>query len=916
MAGLTGRCGPTLMLLRKLHWYPSSAWLSLSNSIPAVGVSPRILLHHQRRAMRFFLKPHAMMSQVSPSMCLTAKDWSLLCRELSCTSPVEFLCQLDEHSLQTCSPNDTASYIIQLGHCQMQSLMKTFPWLEGSYHTAYLQLNLSDKLEEVSQHVQDHDRFLELRRCLGQVYKECDDEYLAYSLLMLLYLGVPPQDTLIHKLLFELRSRIENMNIQTLSILSRVCKAMPQLDTITVSKSIHRLKELLQEDRQWTCDEVDYLLITATKHTRYLTFSGITDQVARILTDYVHKDDYLCEPKRIGNVVSALRKLSGHISDYSCDFLEIAVQIQVASLRHMDKLSFRDLDNICDYLHYYQSIIAPSDFQLKCEEHIMHLLENASTVRELSNLLRALNVLSSNHVLAAVESKICEKLDDVDLYLMSRIAKSFTTISPDRFSSKTMKKFQQLIAERADYMTGYWTGMQQLIGLFYKQPFLDEDVKDRFVSALMRYLKHVDYRWSETSTVLQVLVTISDYPGLPDPIFESILLGVHRWATPEVYHLINRINRAGHKLVPKFMSQVKELLIVLYSRLLELVPGVKSLYYLTPLVNKSIGSHRNQYDVDPVVLEKIMDRILFLSSDHITEYSLGRITNILLRLQYFSPILLDSMTRSALNLKTFTVKQTALALLNLLQKVGYRPVDCSDFISMMMECYDQFSQEKQYADMVCVLSYLSSLQYFPLKELKDVFSIDFLESFDKEIQGPFQHIHKNKLMTLNRNCVLECPELDVPWFHDDYCRQKYGKFFFASQQHKCQHKKWSKQLPTLNVKPALDKVLGGVEFYSVNSPSPYYYILDFECILDEKGCPVPVHLRQIKSTWQRVAILLLDPSLYCLHSRRLAGAIQIQLRHLEILGYKTVVIPHFEWNSMGLADFDAQCDYIHDKIFK
>ena len=459
--------------------------------------------------------------------------------------------------------------------------------------------------------------------------------------------------------------------------------------------------------------------------------------MARILTDYVHDEDFMCEPKRIGNVVWALRKLSGHISDYSCDFLEIAVQIQAASLKHMDKFSFRDLDNVCDYLHYYQTTIALSEFQHKCEERIMDLLQSASNIREYSNLLRALNVMSSKEVIAMVEAKVCDKLDDVDIYLMSRIAKSFTTIHPENFSSETLRKFQQLIAERADYMTGYWTGMQQLIGLFYQQTFFDNEVKDRFVSALMRYLKHVDYRWSETSTVLQVLVTISDYPGLPDPIFENILLGVQRWATPEVYHLINRINRAGYNLVPKFMSQVKELLIVLYSRLLELVPGVPSLYYLTPLVNKSIGSHRNHSEIDPIVLEKIMDRIIFLSSDHITEYSLGRINTILLRLQYFSPVLLENMIKSALNLKTFTAKHTVVTLLNLLQKVGYRPKEFDDFVSIMMDCYEQFSQDREYSDMVTVLSYLSSLQYFPLKELKDVFSIDFLECFDKAIAGLF-----------------------------------------------------------------------------------------------------------------------------------------------------------------------------------
>ena len=39
--------------------------------------------------------------------------------------------------------------------------------------------------------------------------------------------------------------------------------------------------------------------------------------------------------------------------------------------------------------------------------------------------------------------------------------------------------------------------------------------------------------------------------------------------------------------------------------------------------------------------------------------------------------------------------------------------------------------------------------------------------------GPLQNLYKDRLMILNRNCVLECPELDVPWFHEEYCKKKY-----------------------------------------------------------------------------------------------------------------------------------------------
>lgn len=38
-----------------------------------------------------------------------------------------------------------------------------------------------------------------------------------------------------------------------------------------------------------------------------------------------------------------------------------------------------------------------------------------------------------------------------------------------------------------------------------------------------------------------------------------------------------------------------------------------------------------------------------------------------------------------------------------------------------------------------------------------------------------QLILKNIMMQLNRSVILECPHLDVPWFHQHYCEDQEEK---------------------------------------------------------------------------------------------------------------------------------------------
>lgn len=219
---------------------------------------------------------------------------------------------------------------------------------------------------------------------------------------------------------------------------------------------------------------------------------------------------------------------------------------------------------------------------------------------------------------------------------------------------------------------------------------------------------------------------------------------------------------------------------------------------------------------------------------------------------------------------------------------------------------------------------------FPEELIKEIFSIDFLGKLDSQLQilpDAFNLRIRLRLMMLNRAVCLECPEYQVPWFHDSYCQllQKKGNGPVNTVQRQI-HK-------------MLGEILGGINFVKMAVVTPYFYTVDFECTLDKELKPVPYYTElgsvqgpdrgqlqwgaeshslvrdELPPGAQKVAVDFLDSKAFCNNSRHMKGQTLMRKRHLEILGYCVVQIPHFEWNSMELSTPDAWKDYLKKKIF-
>ncbi|GAB5575721.1 FAST kinase domain-containing protein 1 [Prionailurus iriomotensis] len=222
---------------------------------------------------------------------------------------------------------------------------------------------------------------------------------------------------------------------------------------------------------------------------------------------------------------------------------------------------------------------------------------------------------------------------------------------------------------------------------------------------------------------------------------------------------------------------------------------------------------------------------------------------------------------------------------------------------------------------------LATLEYFPEDLLQAIFNIKFLAKMDSQLELLCSSLSMRvqlRLMELNRAVCLECPEYQIPWFHDRFCQQQYnkdtGSMNGAQQQ----------------IYKMLAEVLGGTNYVKASVLTPYYHKIDFECILDKRKKPLPYGSNNItlgklpEMHWEsntqitgstlppgaeRIALEFLDSRAFCRNIPHLKGKSAMKKRHLEILGYRVIQIPHFEWNSMALSTKEARMDYLRECIF-
>ncbi|CAI9544876.1 unnamed protein product [Staurois parvus] len=356
---------------------------------------------------------------------------------------------------------------------------------------------------------------------------------------------------------------------------------------------------------------------------------------------------------------------------------------------------------------------------------------------------------------------------------------------------------------------------------------------------------------------------------------------------------------------------------------LEQIRNMKNIDVLFEALMNAMKGQWFQY----VLVEATLDCCLRLLPQ-ITYRNIASVSIMLMYIQTrCTPILERIAAETTENVEECT-PYVLFTILKLFSCLNYEPPNAEKFYKVCIQQYLADLDSVLPHDMVELAHAISLAGRFPEDLVKSIFNVDFLNRLDLELdvtETEKSVIVRKFLMELNRAVCIECPEYQIPWFHDQVSQQLQWRDDI------------NKNLMCRHIWHLLGEALGGIQYTRMSVVTPYYYTVDFEFILDENKKPISYMDLNLLSAdvskpqfgiggtmqenkplppgAQRVAVNVLYPGEYCRNSFHTKGSMATKKRHLEILGYHVIEIPTTEWNSMDLGTNERWLNYLRKKIF-
>jgi hypothetical protein len=193
-----------------------------------------------------------------------------------------------------------------------------------------------------------------------------------------------------------------------------------------------------------------------------------------------------------------------------------------------------------------------------------------------------------------------------------------------------------------------------------------------------------------------------------------------------------------------------------------------------------------------------------------------------------------------------------------------------------------------------------------------VFNGDFIKRLEQEIEMCYsratypQRVMK-QLMQLNRAACLDCPELNLPWFQQNFIEAQMSKMPVVQSRFNSE------------VKNILLRIVPDSSMIASNQVTPYGYRIDFVVHMDNYNKfvkPIEAHVNDGNNFMNvnKIAILLLKFDMFCNNDiNRLRGSELLRTRHLEILGYRVLHLRINDLNSL-YHNFGAKIKYLKNLL--
>ncbi|XP_043105228.1 FAST kinase domain-containing protein 1, mitochondrial [Puntigrus tetrazona] len=741
--------------------------------------------------------------------------------------------------------------------------------------------------------IQNHPEFLELRVLAKNKIALMDDTSVVDMLYVLLRFQVEHHDSLVQHLVSEAWSRLERFQMTTLSkfavcVSNQFLPHSPLMGQITHIVS-QRLDSI--QDARVLSSLMSSIFALVSPQLRDALFRKADSLLEEI--NPLHYNS----PRRVLHFIRNVKLIHRPL-------LEKCNRILMLNVPRMD------VEHISIILGLYHSLQYHNlDFQLTVKQRLVELIDTCTDPATFTKLFASLGPMASQSVKEGLESTALLLANELNRHQVLSVLETMEQIKCRNL--QLINKMAEVILRNMEMYKAVEIARitQALFLLHYHHP----EIFSRLKAKLLHYLQASVYP-CEVTMLTRVLYML---PSLrPD---ETVLSRVSAIIPQCNLNYLNTYAMVVSKWIRKDPSND-------YVRLLqtlnccgrERLRGSQSLDAVLEEVRSLSGEW-----FDEMLLKESIDLMQRLI-DQVSWTNVNDLGLYLARTTYFSAALMDriaAVTTENIDKIHYSAIYSILlpfALLN------HDPPKAEEFFNACIRHFTPNISSVEPHQLILMAYALALADYFPEKVVREIFSLDFLAKLDTHLET-FTNSHnmhiRFRLMELNRAVCLECPQFQVPWFHESYCklRQKRANSSIGPAQQQI-HK-------------MLGDVLGGMNCAKVGALTPYFYTINFEIVLDRHLQPIPyaefsenenVHWEsrsedreraELPPGAHRIALDFLDHRSFSKNAWHMKGEAMMKKRHLEILGYRVLQIPHFEWNSMELSTEDAWKEYLRKKIF-
>lgn len=750
--------------------------------------------------------------------------------------------------------------------------------------------------------IRDHPQFLTLYNLTTNKMEFMNDDNLVNVLYITQQFAVEAHDPLVEALVTEAWRRLERFDINILSKFSS-CLADQHL---YFSPLMGKIADIVNRNLE-TIQDLRSLSVLM------VSISSLISQ--RFQEQLVNKAELLFDTIDSSHVNIA-RRIVQFLRNIKYSYYPLLERCNKVFLSNVANL---DLESISKILSLYHSLQFHSfDFILMAKRRLTKMIPLFDQPASFVKLFVALGPVAGPEEKKQLESTVL--LMSEELNSQQALAVIVAMEEMESRNSRLIKKIASILHKNLDNYKPI-----ELLKITQALIFLHFRSKELFVKLrelLLSYLK-ISVKPSEIS-VLVYAISMLPSPHLDEAgisrieavlpqcdlnDLNSLAMSVLRWiqyghvyldnTTGRQLKLLQKLDHYGHQRLQKYNN---------LNLLREELKSLKGDWFSESLLEETVAT-----------LQCLMDDISYVN--------IAGIASFISRTNYLSTLLLDKIASVVLQEIEKIHPFAIFAIILPFSILNYDPPQRDEFFGTCIQHLNSYLSILDPLMLVFLGFYLATLQYFPENMLKTIFNIKFLGRLDSQLEFLSPSLNMKvqfRLMELNRAVCLECPEYQIPWFHDRFCQQHYNKDIGSLNGTQQQ------------IHKMLAEVLGGINCVKASVLTPYYHTVDFECILDKRKKPLPYGSHKItlgklpEMYWEsntqivesrlppgaeRIALEFLDLRAFCRNIPHLKGKSAMKKRHLEILGYRVIQIPHFEWNSMTLSTKNARMDYLRERIF-